>query len=287
MILGLSMDDLHECFFQVAEARWLDFCCQFIRVWLGSRPVCQLCVGNCEKRFMLVLGIETSGLTGSIALIRNDVCLGERRLDEVGRRHAQSLVLEIRELLMTCELKPQDVQMIAVSRGPGSFTGLRVGMVCAKTFAYATNCQFIAVDTFAAIAENLSAKEERVFVIEDAQRDDLFVGEYRRNGSEQWTLASPIRIVSRVEFLNDRTASDIVTGPGLRKLDQADVQANWLTGVEFCTPRALSIAILGHRQMTSNWPVAAESDTDFWRATPFYLRMSAAEEKRATQQTIL
>ena len=97
-------------------------------------------------------------------------------------RHAQTLVQQIGELLRTHGLKPHDVQLLAVSKGPGSFTGLRVGMVCAKTFVYATGCRFIAVDTFAAIAENCaSADVTRLFVIEeDAQRDDLFVGEYHR-----------------------------------------------------------------------------------------------------------
>ena len=105
---------------------------------------------------MLVLGIDTSGLEGSVALVRDGNCLAETSLNQLGRRHAQSLILEIGTLLEKHECTPRDVDVVAVSRGPGSFTGLRVGMVCAKTFAYATGCKFIAVDTFAAIAENVS-----------------------------------------------------------------------------------------------------------------------------------
>ena len=179
--------------------------------------------------------------------------LAEKRLNQAGRRHAQSLILEIGELLRDHCLTPHDVGAVAVSRGPGSFTGLRVGMVCAKTFAYATSCRFIAVDTFAAIAENVPTDLTRVFVIEDAQRDDLFAAEFSREesqeaeshsqaliasaserpglyqGSRRWKSISPLRIVPRIEFLRDRSEVDIVTGPGIKKFDPADIPSNWLS----------------------------------------------------------
>lgn len=143
---------------------------------------------------MYVLGIETSGLEGSIALLRDHECLGELWLNQHGRRHAQSLVFEIGELLQQHGLKPPDVDLVSVSRGPGSFTGLRVGMVCAKTFAYATGSRFISIDTFMAIANNVPSTINRVHVIEDAQREDLFAAEYvrvhRENGSRRHKFGS-------------------------------------------------------------------------------------------------
>ncbi|HUQ68608.1 MAG TPA: tRNA (adenosine(37)-N6)-threonylcarbamoyltransferase complex dimerization subunit type 1 TsaB, partial [Planctomycetaceae bacterium] len=86
---------------------------------------------------MNILSLETSGLTGSIALDRDGV-VEQRELATAGRRHAQTLVAEMRDLLHAHGLRPADVNAVAVSIGPGSFTGLRVGVVCAKTFAYAT-----------------------------------------------------------------------------------------------------------------------------------------------------
>ena len=235
-----------------------------------------------QKTRMLVLGIETSSLEGSVAIVRDENCLGETRLNQIGRRHAQALVLEIGELLNAHSLSPRDVDLVAVSRGPGSFTGLRVGMVCAKTFVYATGCRFIAVDTFAAIAENAPAELTRVFVIEDAQRDDLFVGEYARNPHQQWKQVSPIRIVSADEFIQSRSDMAAVMGPGLAKLETETLSENWLNDPNIRQPRASIIATLGrlHEQSKVDEPLAEEND--FWRASPFYLRMSAAEEKRAT-----
>ncbi len=230
---------------------------------------------------MLVLGIETSGLEGSVAILRDENCLGEKRLNQIGRRHAQALVLEIGELLRVHSLTPGDIDLVAVSRGPGSFTGLRVGMVCAKTFAYATGCRFIAVDTFAAIAQNAPAELTRVFVIEDAQRDDLFVGEYARNPHQEWEQVSPIRIVSADEFLRSRSDLGVVMGPGLAKLETETLPDHWLKDPHIRQPRASMIASLGRLQNQSTVGEPLAEENDFWRASPFYLRMSAAEEKRA------
>lgn len=234
---------------------------------------------------MLVLGIETSGSEGSVALVQDNACLDEKRLSHTGRRHAQSLVLEIGELLRSHDLAPRDIEAVAVSRGPGSFTGLRVGMVCAKTFAYGTGCKFIAIDTFTAIAENLPAELTHVIVIEDAQRDELFVGRLTRDESRRWTSVSPIQLISTAEFLRQRTESDVITGPGVRKLDPIQGSSRWLSGEEFCLPRASVIASLGHVLIASNADPADPSVTDFWQALPFYLRKSAAEEKNSSAST--
>ncbi|MBC8113901.1 MAG: tRNA (adenosine(37)-N6)-threonylcarbamoyltransferase complex dimerization subunit type 1 TsaB, partial [Candidatus Saccharimonas sp.] len=116
---------------------------------------------------MFVIGLDTSGLVGSVALLCDGELLGERSLGEAGRRHAQSLVLELHELLKSHGAKPRDVKAVAVSKGPGSFTGLRVGLVCAKTFAYATGCQFVAVNTFEAIADNCPTQVRDVWIVEN------------------------------------------------------------------------------------------------------------------------
>ncbi len=237
-----------------------------------------------QKTRMLVLGIETSGLEGSVAIVRDEICLGKKNLNQVGRRHAQALVLEIGELLRAHSLTPRDVELVAVSRGPGSFTGLRVGMVCAKTFAYATGCRFIAVDTFAAIAENAPADLTRLFVIEDAQRDDLFVGEYARSPLQQWKQVPPVRIVSTDNFLQSRSDMAIVTGPGVAKFETETLSENWLQDPKIWRPRASTIASLGRLHEQSTYDKPASEECDFWRASPFYLRLSAAEEKRANMK---
>ena len=229
---------------------------------------------------MIVLGIETSGLDGSIAISRDDACLLETQLNQAGRRHAQSLVMEIGDALRSCGLTPQDVNLVAVSHGPGSFTGLRVGMVCAKTFAYATGCQFVAVDTFAAIAAGLPPELQQVIVIEDAQKSDLFVGEYQSNEATGWQPVGPIKIESVADFLVNRGDVEVVIGPGLKKLLTQPGTERWQPFVGQYRPKASVITQLGRQLASSNHLEADSALTDFWRASPFYLRLSSAEEKR-------
>src|SRR5947207_12258266 len=135
-----------------------------------------------------VLILETSGRAGSVAVAAGDTLLHVRQLDEA-RRHARDLAPRVRELLHAAGWKPRDVQALFVSRGPGSYTGLRVGIASAKVFAYATGCALIAVDTFAVIAAQASggcqppvgekqgadAPRSPVDVLADAQQDKIYV----------------------------------------------------------------------------------------------------------------
>ena len=229
---------------------------------------------------MLVIGIETSGLAGSVALTRDGEPLEARSLEQVGRRHAQTLVMEIRQILRNHHFTTSDVDAVAVSRGPGSFTGLRVGLVCAKTFAYATGCQFAAVDTFAVTAMNCPPDVRHAWIVEDAQRGDLVLGHYVRRDQDDWMRDAPIEIVCAEEWLPRRPADDVIVGRGLLRCDLSSLSARYLADVDVIQPRASTVALLGERMLqdrTSYPPV----NFDIWQSAPFYMRPSAAEEVRA------
>lgn len=226
---------------------------------------------------MLTLAIETSGRAGDVALLREGACLEQRGLQQAGRRHAQTLVAEIDELLRTHGAAPQDVSLVAVSIGPGSFTGLRVGVVCAKTFAWATEAALVAVDTFACIAENAPGDVEQLSVIGDAQRGDLYLGEYTRDGSGAFARAGPIRIIPAEDWCRSRSAADVVTGPGVEPYSDLLEGRCRLLPAEFREPRAATVARLGERML------AANDMADPFALEPFYLRKSAAEEKWEAQ----
>jgi tRNA threonylcarbamoyladenosine biosynthesis protein TsaB len=228
---------------------------------------------------MLLIGIETSGLKGTVALLRDGELLEERSLQQAGQRHAQAMVLEMQGLLRAAGLTPRDVEGVAVSRGPGSFTGLRVGLVCAKTFAYATGCRFVGVDTFLATAANCPGDVPHVWIVEDAQRGDLFAGHYRRADDGWWQLSSPIEIVSGEAWLAARSSAEVVTGRGLARQDVSLVAARCLAGDATVLPTATSVARLGEKLLAAQ-PTEAGPDFDFWNAVPFYIRPSAAEEQR-------
>ncbi len=221
---------------------------------------------------MIVLGIDTSGMAGSIALMRDGQLLAERQLAQAGRRHARTLVAELANLFSECGLRPDHCDAIAISVGPGSFTGLRVGVVCAKTFAYATGCLLTPVDTFEAVAAAAPDAVSRVAVIDLAQRGDLFVGEYQRD-SGQWQRMGEITIQPTDAYAAALRPDIRVVGPGLGRLRGTTFAPAACLPVEFDTPAARHVAAIGTRQL------AAGRTVDCWSLEPFYLRRSAAEEK--------
>jgi tRNA threonylcarbamoyladenosine biosynthesis protein TsaB len=227
----------------------------------------------------VTLGVETSGLAGLVALRRDGVLLEERELEHTRRRHAQTLILELQTLLRNHGVSPTDVDIVGVSHGPGSFTGLRVGIVVTKTFAFATNCRLVAVDTFAAIAEAAGESVTSLSVVSDAQRQQLFVGEYvRNNASQLFERSSDISIADAdtwCESLGARVASGFaIAGPVLSRLQELlPTEVLQLPEPDW-QPRAAAVAAIADRL------AAVGQFADPFDLEPFYLRKSSAEEKR-------
>jgi len=231
---------------------------------------------------MLLLGIETSGLTGSVALWQAGTCLGSRTLAAPGVRHAQRLWVEVANLLDAFQVNPRMVEAVAVSRGPGSFTGLRVGLMFAKTFAYATRCRFVAVDTFAVIAANCEDVDD-VWIVEDAQRGELFAARYRRH-AQDWLPEVPLAIVPGDDWLSSRPSTEAITGRGLARYDTSALAARCLDPATR-EPQAEQVARLGERLLLQDRP-SPLADFDFWTAVPVYIRRSTAEERLAAQSSV-
>ena len=170
---------------------------------------------------LLTLGVETSGVTGAVALCRDGKTIESVALQQIGRRHAQTLISEVDVLLRRANLTAKQLEVVAVSIGPGSFTGLRVGVVFAKTLAYAVGCQLIAVDTFRAIAAASSQDEPEVFVVSDAQRGELFVGRYSCEKTRT-VSASTVRIgeisIESVETFCRQAGTIATSGPAAATL---------------------------------------------------------------------
>ena len=246
---------------------------------------------------LLTLGVETSGLIGAVVLRRGGETIESVMLQQAGRRHAQTLVSEVDALLRRANLTAKQLQVVAVSIGPGSFTGLRVGVVFAKTLAYAVGCQLIAVDTFRAIAAASPRDVTEVFVVSDAQRGELFVGRYsmddsaavhtnptRQRGSatensslaRRVSVANPIRqgeiIIEPTDSFCRRAGEIAVSGPSAGTLPPTIR----VLAPESHLPRAEFVAALGEQQ------ALAGEQSDLWKLEPFYLRRSAAEEKAAS-----
>jgi tRNA threonylcarbamoyladenosine biosynthesis protein TsaB len=213
-----------------------------------------------------LLILETSQHVGIVALASGDTIVEERTLDE-SRRHARDLVPAIQGLLTRQGWRPRELDGVIVSRGPGSYTGLRVGIMSAKTLAYATGCALLAIDTFAAIRLQAPADIQNVDVVADAQQDNVYV---QRFG----THPEPLTIMPRAMWLESALAWHVgVTGPGLEAFaDRLPAEVTVLLR-EIWLPRPTSLLQLGLERYRNG-----ERD-DLHAVEPLYLRASSAEEK--------
>lgn len=226
-----------------------------------------------------LLIIETSHQPGCVALAEGDRLLSERKLDQA-RRHARDLAPAVKELLDQRGWRARDLEGVIVSRGPGSYTGLRVGLMSAKTLAYATGCRLLTIETFAALARQAPLEAAGVDVVADAQQDKLYAQRFGRvPGTPTWQALTPLAVVPAAEWLlrpwSDNLGAAWVTGPGVELL-QGRLRAN-LRVVENRNPQATSLLALGWER----WQ--REERDDPFAVEPLYLRPSSAEEKLAAR----
>ncbi|MCA9055731.1 MAG: tRNA (adenosine(37)-N6)-threonylcarbamoyltransferase complex dimerization subunit type 1 TsaB [Planctomycetaceae bacterium] len=220
---------------------------------------------------MLTLGIETSGQTGSVALVDTGRVLAETPLSLTGRRHARTLVSELKAMFDRVGNRPSECECVAVSIGPGSFTGLRVGCVCAKTLAYSIGCPIVAVESLTTIAAGSPAGVASVVAVVDAMRGEVFAAQFVRN-TEAWERRGDIQIVHRRELETTFGTGVAWTGTGLSQIPAPELPAHCLP--EVCwIPQARQVALIGERE------AVAGKTQDAWSLEPLYIRRVAAEEQ--------
>lgn len=258
-----------------------------------------------------ILAFETAGQGGSVAALVDGALALERDLPSE-RRSAQTLAAGLCELLSEVGWRPGDVELVAVARGPGSFTGLRVGVTTAKMLAYAIGCPLLGVSTLETIASRAPRGFARLSVAMDAERGELYVGRFAgpdpladldaRDSREPRSApadsldsrSSPAdsldsvdsaersgglswvgepAIVGAEAFLAGLAPGEGVTGPALRTLEgRLPAQAR-VAPREFWSPSAAAVGRLAWREF-----LAGRRDDPFQLA-PLYLRRTAAEEQ--------
>ena len=165
---------------------------------------------------------------------------------------------------------------MCVATGPGSFTGLRIGVTTAKTWAYANSSKLVGVHTLEAMATRLSPTPERLWTILDAERKELFVSCFSANDDAQ------TRILPVKEWLDELQPYEHVTGPPLTRLKDRLPPNVTLAPAELWAPRAEEVGHLGIAALERGESV------DPMQLVPNYYRRSAAEEKaiRLSQQAL-
>ncbi|CAN5887282.1 tRNA (adenosine(37)-N6)-threonylcarbamoyltransferase complex dimerization subunit type 1 TsaB [soil metagenome] len=221
---------------------------------------------------MNILALDTSTQWAAVALARADE---EARVAtmEPGPRHGRNLLPAIRELLQRAGLAPKELDAVAVGLGPGSYTGLRIGLTAAKALTYATGGTLLAFESLEVIARNAPTTARRVAVIVDAQRGDLYAEDFERSEPE-----APLkrRGMVRIETATDWAARQDPEVPVL--CPDFDRIARLIP-----TPANLGTPEQGRPQGLRLLEIAREAleagqRADPWFLEPIYLRRSAAEE---------
>jgi len=221
-----------------------------------------------------LLLIESSGMLGWVGYASGTQVVAEARLDQ-HRHHTRDLVPLCKSLLESLGWKLDSLVAIAASWGPGSYTGLRVGLMTAKALAYALSKPLLVVPTFEVIARNLLgvADVQEVEVIADAQQDRIYHQRYTLNHPARAAVpSSQLAVLEGHSWRSSLTAATIVTGPGLKQ------QSKHFSGQALAPepdwhPR-LSSLLEGALPLLQN-----QSWADPFNVEPLYARPSSAEEK--------
>ncbi len=223
---------------------------------------------------MKILGIDTSTPIGSVALIDDDNIVAEHTLNIV-QAHSSRLMPAIDTVLKWGEITPHDLDGCAVGIGPGSFTGIRIGVATVKSLCYAVDKPIVGVSTLEAIAYNLRWTEGLICPILDARRSEIYGAIF--HGGTEWQRITDdlcLPIDAFLDILDSHTTPDssiIFVGDGLATYGD-EVQSKHPETASFAdtifnVPRGAAIATLGANRLK-------EGDTDsYWTLVPNYVRI--------------
>lgn len=227
---------------------------------------------------MKILAFDSSAIVASVALCEDETVLGELTLNN-GNTHSETLLPSAELLLSRLGMTPADVDLFAVSKGPGSFTGVRIGVATVKGLAFGTKKPCVGVSTLEGLAYNLSVCDGLICPVMNARRGQVYTALFRvENGA--LTRLMPDSAISIEELDQALLPFD---EPIRLVGDGYDVTRERLTHKIIPVPHRLrnqsaySVAQAA-RQMFTSTPDADFSDTSL---APGYLRLSQAERERA------
>jgi tRNA threonylcarbamoyladenosine biosynthesis protein TsaB len=224
-----------------------------------------------------ILAIETSGRYGSVATLWGDAdnarLVGQTVLTG-DQRTAQSLAPALQRLLAAADWAPKSVELVAVTVGPGSFTGLRIGVTTAKAFAYAVGADVVGINSLTTLAAQAPPSASPLWTILDAQRQEVFAAKFLVSENLDIRMERDTAVISQEHWLAGLTSGDTGVGPVLKRLVPRLPKGVVALPEELWQPMA---AVVG--QVAWNAYQAGQRD-DVWKLAPTYYRPSAAEEKR-------
>jgi len=227
------------------------------------------------------LAVETSGRVGSIAIVDDGKVLSEDTFSH-GLQHAAQIICRIDALLKAQQWQPRDLQELYLSIGPGSFTGLRIGVTLVKTLSFVTGARIAAVPTLDVLARNAQPEAQNVIVVLDAKREQIFTARYSREEATGPCVITEPPHLDRLDAMLSRSPRPVhLVGEGIpyhRQFIGDDPQVI-VTDAELWRARAAVVAELGGAMLRE------DAATDPQKLSPLYIRKPEAEEKWEQQQS--
>ena len=230
----------------------------------------------------MILAFETSAKAASVALLEGNILLGEC-YQNTGLTHSQTLLSMAEDLLTTCGKTVADITAVAVANGPGSFTGVRIGVAAAKGFAWGAEIPCYGVSTLEAMAEGLGIYEGFIVPTMDARRNQTYTAIFRAEGGKLTRILedSAISFAELGEKLKNCEKPIFLVGDGAvlcyNKLKEA-VAGLVLPAEHRLHQRASGVALVAYDMMEAGLPGDGNS------LTPNYLRLSQAERERLARE---
>ena len=234
---------------------------------------------------MSILAIDTATQVSSVAVLKEGRLLAELTMQ--GKlTHSETLLPHIEQVLKMAAVAKEELTGIAVSNGPGSFTGLRIGLAAAKAMSYVLGIPLVGVSTLQALAYQLPAPGVRVMCLLDAQKGNAYVESYRwENNSLQVVDSVQVaKITDIVAACANMSEQVILLGDAVQKkvAGKFELPANVsVAPPHIVMPRAACVAMLGQAKL-----MAGETD-NVMDLEPVYIRRSEAEvlwEKRHPEE---
>lgn len=242
--------------------------------------------GFCDERrggaLTRILGIESSSLVASVALVSDDLLTAEYTVN-FKKTHSQTLLPMLDEVARMVGLDLKDVDAIAVAAGPGSFTGLRIGSATAKGLGLALNKPLVSVPTMDAMAYNLFGAHGIICPIMDARRNQVYTGIYRTvQGLQVIEQSSASDVEELADRLNRMNEPVVLLGDGVpvykQLLEQRLKVPYQYAPAHLNRQRAASVAALGRIYFEQGRTEHAAEHR------PEYLRKPQAEREREAEK---
>ena len=231
---------------------------------------------------MKILAFETSAKAGSVAVLENGVLLAENYCN-TGLTHSQTLMVMAEDALKSCNLTPQAVEAVAVAAGPGSFTGVRIGVAAAKGFAWGADIPCCGVSTLEAMATGLGVYDGYILPVMDARRSQVYNALFLAEGGRltRKTEDRAIALSDLAEEIKNIEKPIFLVGDGSNLCYNTlkDAVPNLILPPEHkLHQRAVGVALVAETMLQKG------ENCDGATVTPNYLRLSQAERERLEKE---